>query len=68
MPIPGKGSSQKAFRKNVRFFRKREGRPIKQAVAIAFSVARRAARRASNIPGWLRRAARRRRTRHSRLR
>jgi hypothetical protein len=52
MPLR-KGYSKKTISKNIRAERRR-GRPAKQAIAIAFSVARRAAKKAGRRPRHLR--------------
>jgi len=62
MPL-AKGYSQRAFRSNLRRLR-REKKPMKQALAISFSIARREAAKHGVRPRWLER----RRSRHRRQR
>ena len=54
MPLYG-GYSRKTISKNIRMLRVREGKPIRQAVAIAMSSAKKAAKAAGVSPSWLRR-------------
>jgi len=63
------GYSRATISKNIKLLRVREGKPIKQAVAIAMSMARRSAERAGVRPahlrmGWKRKPRRPRRVSH----
>jgi hypothetical protein len=65
-----KGYSRKSIGKNIRRLR-HEGRPRKQAIAIALNTARVSAREAGKRPMWLslrKRGKKRRHTRHVRTR
>lgn len=59
MPLYG-GYSRATISKNIRMLRKKEKRPLPQAVAIAMRSAVNAAHKAGVNPSWLRRKPKRR--------